>query len=355
MFKKSAFTKDQIFNLDFAAAPPAGYTVKIYSVAFQAGKSVPPQFIGVAFPMDIDISKAPPFLVHYKHVPGQSTTSTLFKHFAPLGFDWLYYELWTWWVLNARQTGGNNFAVDMPFLSLQQFSFGFPYQLRQAKKPYVIVLPHISRIFDPASNGKLQDYQLYSAETLREILLAIQADILKLKDDKLQTVAISANSSGCNILSTFLTENAAAAKSSKTIAEFLNNELNEIFILDPPEGFGDAMVNSLLGWRGRINSRDSAKKKAVRFYTHSHTKNFASLTDNKKDPFTKNTHGFWESADKSTSLAYLPFEKGGNDVWQRTLDEIDPNNTSTLSNFAFVHHVIPALFLTDAARRSQYV
>jgi hypothetical protein len=43
------------------------------------------------------------------------------------------------------------------------------------------------------------------------------------------------------------------------------------------------------------------------------------------------------------------------DVWVRTYDEILPSDSMPVSNFAFVHHVIPALCLTDAASRSLYV
>jgi hypothetical protein len=352
IFKKSPTATYQILDLNFVASPPAGFTVKIYKVEFKAGQQLSPRFVGVAFPMDLDISKLPPFLVHYKHVPGQDPSSSLFKYFNPLGYDWLFYELWGWMNYNAKQVG-TKWAVDMPFLSLMQSSFGFCYQLRQANKQYVIVLPHISRVFDGAS-GKLKDFQLYSAQTLREILIDIQKDILNIKDEKLETVAISANSSGCNVLSTFLTENVKAAATSKPVEEFMKNELNEIFILDPPENFGDAMVNSMTGWKALANNRDSSRKKCVRFYTHSFTKNFEALSGTKGGPFTKGANGFWESSDKTVSLAYLPFVKSGDDVWQRTHDEI-LGNGDTISTFAFVHHVIPALFLTDAARRSLFV
>jgi hypothetical protein len=352
IFKKSSIAKWDILNLDFVAAPPAGYTVRIYSVTFTAGANVPPQFIGVAFPMDLDPSTPPPFLVHYKHIPGQGP-GPLFKYFDPLGYDWLRYEIWSWLVFNAGQLPGVGMLVDMPFLSDQQFSFGFCYQLRQANKQYVVVLPQISRVFDPATK-KLRDYQLYSASMLRAILLEIQKDILGVEDEWLSHVAISTNSSGCNVMSTFLTENVAAAKADKAAAAFMKDELNELFVLDPPENFGDAMVSSLEPWRKLASTSGPSKGKCVRFYTHSFTKNFATLAGG-TNPFKSGVAGFWESAARTESLAYLPFSRDLDDVWQRTYDEIVPGGTMPVSNFAFVHHVIPALCLTDAAARSLYV
>lgn len=353
LFKKSTIFKGDIFNLTFVAEPPAGYSVKVYSIKFKAGANLPPQFVAVAVPMDLDISEPPAFLVHYKHVPGQGKGSTWFKHFDPLGWDWLFFEIWGYLNFNAQRNSDGSHTVEMPFVSGQQFSFGFPYQLRQAKKPYVIVLPHISRVFD--SNGKLQDYQLYSAETLRELLIEIQNDIMTdKKREKLGHVAISSNSSGCNLLSQFLMDNVAAMKGNKAIAEFMNDEFNEIFVFDPPENFGDAMIVTMEGWRKLKSSRSGSKGKCVRFYTHSFTKNMTMLAGQKASPFKQGENGFWESAGKTVSLAYLPFVKNGDDVWQRTQDEF-VKNSMAVSNFAFVHHVIPALCLTDAASRSLYV
>lgn len=350
LFKKSATATYQVFNLAFVASPPAGYSVKIYKVTYSKA-GVPPEFLAVAFPMDLDVSEPPSFLVHFKHIPGQGVT-TLFTHFNPLGYDWLHYDIWNWFVYNDATLPNGTRVVDMPFHSPQQFSFGFPYQLRQVKKPYVVVLPQISRTFD---GTRLRDYQLYSASLLREMLVAVQKDILEIKDDKLAHVAISANSSGCNVLTTFLADNLKAMKTDKVAAEFMTNEFNELFVLDPPGGFGDAMVTSLAGWRKLKGTRSGHKGKCVRFYTRSHTKKFADLTDNGKDPFTAGTHGLWESSDKRTTLAYLPYDKWGDDIWQRTYDEHQPNGTLSVSNFAFVHHVIPAMFVADAAAVSLYV
>jgi hypothetical protein len=351
MLKKSSFAKWEIFDLAFVAAPPAGYKVKVYSVTFSSA-NVPPQFIGVAYPRDLDISKPPPFLVHYKHVPGQGSSS-LFKFFNPLGYDWLRFELWSYFVYNAGRFPNGTMAVDMPFLSSQQFSFGFTYQLRQANKQYVIVLPQISRNFEV--NGRLRDYQLYSAATLRNILIAIQKDILPIKDDSLSHVAISSNSNGCNVLSSFLTDNMMVMKQDAAVAEFMKDEFNEVFVFDPPENFADGMVSSLAGWRTLKSSRTPSKGKCVRFYTHTFAKGFENMADNRKNPFTKGTYGFWESANQTTSLAYLPFSRNHDDVWQLTYEEIQPNGTMPVSNFAFVHHVIPALCLTHAALSSVYV
>ncbi len=352
-FTKAAHATYDVLNLGFVAEPPAGFTVKIYNVTYTSAANAPPQVIGVAFPMDLDVEKPPPFLVHFKHIPGQAAGTTLFKYFDPMGYDWLAYEIWSWLIFNAWMQPGAGLIVDMPFLSNQQFSFGFCYQLRQANKQYVIVLPQISRVFDQA-NGKLRDYQLYSASMLRDILIAIQKDILSIKNETLSHVAISTNSSGCNLLSTFLTENVAASKSDKAVATFMNDEFNELFVFDPPENFGDAMVTSMDGWRKLSSSRSGSQGKCVRFYTHSYTKNFASLTGG-TDPFKKGVAGFWESSTKTISLAYLPFSKDVDDIWIHTYDEILPSGSLSVSNFAFVHHVIPALCLTDAAARSLYV
>jgi hypothetical protein len=354
IFTTDRSTTHDVLNLKFVAEPPAGFTVKIYSVTFTKAATAPPHFIGVAYPMDLDIEKPPPFLVHYKHIPGQDPASTLFKYFNPLGYDWLSYEIWNWFVYNAWQEPGVvGLRVNMPFLANWQSSFGFCYQLRQASKQYVLVLPQISRVFE-SGTGKLREYQLYSAATLREILLAIQKDILPIKDETLSHVAISANSSGCNVLSTFLTENVAAVKRDATIATFMNDEFNELFVFDPPEDSGDAMVTSLDGWRRLSSSRSDSKGKCVRFYTHSYTKNFATLAGG-TDPFKRNVAGFWESPTKTTSLAYLPFLRDLDDIWAHTYHEILPHGLMPVSNFVFVHHVIPALFLTDAASRTLYV
>ncbi len=369
ILKKAKYATYDVLNLKFVAEPPASFIVKIYSVTFTWAAKAPPQFIGVAYPKDLKRDKPPPFLVHYKHVPGQAKpipgqgkrippqlkhALTLFKYFDPLGYDWLSYEIWNWFVYNAWQEPGVGLIPDMPFWSRQQFSFGFCYQLQQANKPYVIVLPQISRVSEP-STGKLRDYQLYSASMLREILLAIQKDILSIKDETLSHVAISANSSGCNVLSTFLTENIAAAKSDKTIATFMNEEFNELFVFDPAmKSDGDAMVTLIDGWRKLLSSRGPSRGKCVRFYTRSYTKNFATLAGG-TDPFKKNVADFWESSAKTTSLAYLPFLENADDIWARTYDEILPSRSMPVSNFDFVHHVIPALCLTDAASRSLYV
>jgi hypothetical protein len=353
IFKKSSIAKWDILNLAFVASPPAGYTVRIYSVTYSSGANLPPAVVGVAFPMDLDISKPPPFLVHYKHIPGQVAASTLFKYFDPLGYDWLAWEIWGWLNFNAMLTPGGSFIVNMPFLSPQQSSFGLCYQLRQANKQYVIVLPQISRVFDPAS-GRLRDYQLYSAATLRNLLVAIQKDILSIEDESLFHVAISANSSGCNVVSTFLTDGVAAMKTDKAVDSFMRDELNELFVFDPPENFGDAMVPTIEPWRKLAPTSGPTQGKCVRFYTHSFTKNLATLAGG-TNPFKSGVAGFWESKAKTESLAYLPFSRDLDDVWQHTYDEVVPGGTMPVSNFAFVHHAIPALCVTDAASRSLYV
>lgn len=354
IFKKSAFAKWDILNLAFVDEPAAGYTVKVYSVTYD-GNERPPQFIAVAYPMDLDVSKPPPFLVHYKHIPGQSKNETRFVHFRPFGFDWLYFDIWNWWVYNAGRRADAGYDVDMPFLSAQQVSFGFPYQLRQANKQYVIVLPQISRVFDPVTQ-QLRDYQLYSAAMLRKILLAIQGDILSVRDDTLSHVAISANSSGCNVFAKFLTDNVAAMKQDPKVEAFMNDELNEIFVFDPPEDFADAMIAAMGGWLKLSSRRSTFKGKSVRFYTHSFPQRATSLTGGKSSPFKRGTNGLWESPDKRISVAYLPFDqRNGDDVWQQTYDEIRPDGRLRVNNFDFVHHAIPALCLTDAAARSLYV
>jgi hypothetical protein len=168
-------------------------------------------------------------------------------------------------------------------------------------------------------------------------------------------VAISANSSGGNaVLANFLAQNMAQIKANPVIGDFMRERLQEIFILDPPAILADAeaTVQALAGWRG-LASTDPAKKKCVRFYSHSFLQGFAGLAGGKQ-PFTENVAGFWEDGGKTTSLAYFPFVRGGKDIWQRTHDH-HIRNTAKVSNFDFVHHVIPALFFTDAARRSLYV
>jgi hypothetical protein len=72
IFKKGKHATYDVLNLKFVAEPTAGFTVKIYSVTFKNAANAPPQFIGVAYPMDLDPKNPPPFLVHYKHVPGQT-------------------------------------------------------------------------------------------------------------------------------------------------------------------------------------------------------------------------------------------------------------------------------------------
>ncbi|WP_086858197.1 hypothetical protein [Amycolatopsis lexingtonensis] len=273
--------------------------------------------------MDLDTSKPPPFLVHFEHIPGQLAEEHLFTHFRPLGFDWLYYDIWSWLVYHARLVSDDNFDADMPFFSKQQGSFGFSYQLRHANKPYVIVLPQISRVFDQATK-QLRDYQLYSAATLRKILLAIQGDILPIHDDTLSHVAISANSSGCNVLAKFLVDNVAAAKRDPKVGTFMNDEFNELFVLDPRGDFADPMI--------------------------------AAMGGAKANPLKRGKHGLAESPDKRVSVAYLPFDaRDGNDVWQQTYDEHQPDGDLRVNNLEFVHHAIPALCLTDAAARSLYV
>ncbi|WP_370971989.1 hypothetical protein [Amycolatopsis sp. cg9] len=354
IFKRSAFAKWDVLNLDFVEEPPAGYTVKVYSVTYD-GDELPPQFVAVAYPMDLDVGKPPPFLVHYKHIPGQSRNETRFVHFRPFGFDWLYYDIWNWWVYNAGPRPGGGFDVDMPFLSDQQVSFGFPYQLRHADKQYVLVLPQISRVFDQATQ-QLRDYQLYSAATLRKILLAIQGDILPIHDDSLSHVAISANSSGCNVLAKFLTDNVTAMNRDPKVKTFMSDEFNELFVFDPPGGFADPMIAAMSGWLKLTSGRGTFKGKSVRFYTHSFPSAATSLTGGKANPFTRGKNGLAESPDKRVSVAYLPFDqRNGDDVWQQTYDEILPDGRLRVNNFDFVHHAIPALCLTDAAARSRYV
>jgi hypothetical protein len=354
LFKRSAIAKWDVFNLAFVPRPVAGYTIKIYKVSYKAGPELPPQFVAVAFPMDLDISKPPPFLVHYKHIPGQAENETRFVHFRPFGWDWLYFDIWNWWVYNARLQSGADYSVDMPFVSAQQFSFGFPYQLRQANKQYVVVLPQVSRVFDQAT-GQLRDYQLYSAPVMREILLEIQKDILSIQDKSLSHVAISANSSGCQFLAKFLADNMAAMKKNPTIETFMNDEFNEIFILDPGENFVDGMIAPISTWAKLSGGRANSKGKCVRFYTHTYPRNMTALTGEKGNPFKRGTNGLWESPAKTITVAYLPFDKNGDDVWQQTYDEFQPSGSLRVNNFDFVHHAIPALCLTDAAARSLYV
>jgi len=353
LFKRSAIAKWDVLDLAFVRQPVAGYTVKVYSVTYD-GNERPPRFVAVAVPMDLDVSKPPPFLVHYKHIPGQDEREHLFTHFRPLGFDWLYFDIWNWLVYNAQLVSGDTFAADMPFILKQQGSFGFPYQLRHANKPYVIVLPQISRVFDQATK-QLRDYQLYSAATLRQILLAIQGDILPIHGDTLSHVAISANSSGCNVLAKFLTGNVAAANRDPQAGTFMNDEFNELFVLDPPEGFADPMIAAMSGWLKLTSGRSTFKGKSVRFYTHSFPSTATSLAGGKANPFKRGKNGLAESPDKRVSVAYLPFDRDGDDVWQQTYDEILPDGRLRVNNFDFVHHAIPALCLTHAAARSLYV
>lgn len=354
IFRRSAFAKWDVLNLAFVPQPVAGYTVKIYKVTYGTRGDVPPQFVAVAFPMDLDISKPPPFLVHYKHVPGQAKEhETRFVHFRPFGWDWLYFDIWNWFVYNAPPPGTSPGLLDMPFQSSQQFSFGFPYQLRQANKQYVIVLPQISREF--GADKQLRDYQLYSASVLREVLVAIQKDILSLEENTLSHVAISANSSGCQVFAKFLVDNIAAAARNPATETFMNDELNEVFILDPGGDFVDGMIAPIGRWMKLSSRRGGFKGKCVRFYSHGYPRTATVLTGEKSNPFTRGRNGFWESPARTVSMAYLPFDRSGDDVWQQTYDESQPDGRLMVNNFGFVHHVIPALCLTDAAARSLYV
>jgi hypothetical protein len=367
MFTKARSATFDVLNLKTVAEPPAGYTVKIYSVKFAKAADAPPQFIAVAYPKELKRTQPPPFLVHFKHVPGQAQPPppgqaispelqhalTLFKYFDPLGYDWLAFEIWNWLVYIAFQDPSLRLIVDMPFLSKLQVSYGFCYQLRNADKQYVIVLPQISRVRE-SSTGRLRDYQLYSASTLRALLLALQKEIWSINNEYLSHVAISAFSSGCDVLGAFVRQGGAASKNDKASSTFMRDELNEIFVFDPPNpAESDAMVTIMNGWRKLSSTRGPTQGKCIRFYTRHFTKNFGTLTGG-TNPFQTDIARLWESQ-QETTLVYLPFRTDGADIWARTLDEIRPGSFLPVSTRDFVHHAIPALCLTDAASRSLYV
>ncbi|MFE3442666.1 hypothetical protein ACFXNW_06530 [Nocardia sp. NPDC059180] len=358
-FRKSSKGQD-ILNLSFVNKPPAGYRVKIFRVRYGTGAILPPAVIAVAYPLDIDIGAPPKFLVHFKHIPGQAKQGeegfNLFRFFDPEGYDWLSNEIWNWLVFNVFPDAvrPGDWKVDMPFLAPQPRSFGFAYQLRQSRQ-YVLVLPQIIREFDPATK-QLKKYQLHSAETLRSVLLAIQKELFKgvvsFDEGQLGHVAISTNSSGCGVVSHFLSSNLLRLDNAN-IREFMVNELNELFVLDPPEAkAGSAIVAPAIRWRSLRSTRSSSKGKCLRFYSHSFLKEFAGLSG-PSSSFIEGTSANWESPDKRTSLTYLPIDKRG-DIWQRTLQEFIPGSRLAVSNFEFVHHVIFALCLTDAASKSLY-
>lgn len=142
-------------------------------------------------------------------------------------------------------------------------------------------------------------------------------------------------------------------KTDKAASTFMKDEFDELFVLDPSANFGDAMVRTIEPWRKLTSTLGPSQGKCVRFYTRGFTKEFAAWASG-TNPFKQGVAGFWESNQKTVSLAYLPFSKL-DDVWQRTYDEIIPNVPMSVSNYAFVHHAIPALCLTDAASRSLYV
>ncbi len=151
------------------------------------------------------------------------------------------------------------------------------------------------------------------------------------------------------MLSTFLTENVAAMKSHKAIETFMNDELNELFVLDPPENFGDGMVTSMDGWRKLTGSRSGSKGKCVRFYTHSYTKNFATLTagPTRQEGHRRDLGGI----DEDDIARLSAFLKDADDIW------CIPTTRSCRAvrsgeQLRICAPRIPALCLTDAAARS---
>ena len=354
IIKKS--NNKQEFDTNAIANPNANFNVKVYSLSYQNGSKLPPEFNGVIIPKWLDKSKPISFLIYFEHQPGQSKNTPFYHHFNPLGYDWMFFQIYSY-VNYVVKNNGITSIVDMPILSSAISSFGLAYQLEQAQKQYVIILPHINREF--SSNGKLRDYQFYSAEKVRDFISFVKTEILGPDDTSPLIASMACFSSGCTLLTSFIMDNLKS--NNPIVQQFMKDELNEFLVFDPAQhkNLDIETVNALVAWHTNPIIKSSSKNKCIRFYGQKYYNQFKALGYTNNEPKEAN---FFKSNDNKIAIAYLPFQgNNGSKIWQNTYDTTFPTQPNNMANWNpcekwyYVHHQIPALFLTDALRRSLIV
>lgn len=341
----------QEFDISGVTNPNANINVKVYSLSYQNGSNLPPEFIGVLIPKWLDKTKPISFLVYFEHQPGQDPSTPFFKHFNPLGYDWMFFQIYSYvnYVIkkNVDKKIVGDFNVDMPILTSPMSSFGLAYQLEQAQKQYVIILPHINREF---SGNKLKDYQFYSAEKVRDVISFVKSEILGPNDTSPLIASMASFSSGCALLTSFVTDNLNS--NNPLVQQFMRDELNEFLVFEPTQinNLDIATVQALVAWNKNPLINNSSKNKCIRFYSQKYYKQFEALGYTNAKPKEAN---FFKSNDNKIAITYLPIrDDSGSSIWQNTFDTVLPNQSNSVTNWQYVHHEIPALFLTDALRRT---
>lgn len=142
---------------------------------------------------------------------------------------------------------------------------------------------------------------------------------------------------------------------------FLNTKVSEIYVFDPPEASGDADLHSVASWK---NASSSVGTKVVRAYVHKlYPTGFQDLFGAAAAAIQSDTPAFLETPSGEASLVYLPIGADPtSNIWTRSCNAVTallsgipgvPQCQCASWSFEKVHHTIPALFLTDAARRSK--
>ena len=327
--------------LDITRAPaPAGYQVRILGT--RLGPDEWPKSIAVAIPHGLPEDQPVSFLVWYQNIPAQAKGTTVFHNFhPPLGWDWLYYQYWN--VLNF-----NSIPICRSWTA-----FGLPYQLTFAKKKFVLVLPQIpfeTQANDPRIN------KLLSGATVGRIL----AELQQMLAPKLEGtpppkhVAMAGFSNGNLILEHFFRR---LLKSTDHADRAMLATIKEAYAFAPPEATwaGDQVLQTLQSWRAATSDG------VIRAYTHSHYSSGHTHLLGAKNAKLVQPDKPIEISDHSgrATLAYLPYQSTDN-IWKRTFRTVQTllhpvRCTARTFDFANVHHWIPALMLTDAARRSPFL
>ena len=333
----------------FTAPAPAGHTIRVFRTEIDHSVDVWPMSILVAVPAGFEPSRPFSMLVYLQNTP-QQDPSDFYRYFKPpFGWDWMVLQHWRW--LNYS---------NIPLVQNWN-AFGLAYQLAQARKDFILVIPQMP-VASVADDPRM--HPLLAGSVMRELLIVLRDFLFPSAfEGRLDNVALAAFSDGNNVLTNFLTRNLGAAKSSADYT-FLADEVNEIYCFDPPQEnrFGSAVIEASLRWK---TTEKAGRQKVIRVYSQNfYDPVYHRLLPNARSAGLRAGAQFiGERSGRDVSLAYLPRRTDGRDVWVNSGIEQYPRVLSTattpynrsMASWENIHHWIPALFLVDAARRSPFV
>lgn len=158
--------------------------------------------------------------------PLNDTARAQEKFFHPLGWDYPFFQIWQKF----------NYKGDPV---LQPNSHGFPYQIAAAHKCVILVVPIVSAEDDLGEFAE-PPRLFHTLLMVQDHILRTLGLVLESSTPLLGPVAIGAFSAGNRTL--------------KRMLEGLGawNEISEIYMFDPPNDVGDALIDAVIKWSRTI-------------------------------------------------------------------------------------------------------